>query len=388
MARILLGWELGAGAGHAVKLLEIGGILASRGHQPVFAVQNIFPFAAADAPLWQAPLWPSQLAMLARPAMATPATMGDILVALGLVEPGALAAMLGGWDAILTAVRPDAVAAEFAPALMLAARGRVPVLALGTGFSLPPPTMARMPSLTGAAPVHDEETVLAAVNAALVGAGRAAIDTLPAIFTATHALPAAFAEFDPYRPSRLSAAGTPSIMGEVPTADAGGEELFVYMNGAHPRRPGFWQGLHRSGLKVRVHDPRLTEADRALLRGAGFFVEEAPVPFAQVAARSRLVLSHGGLGFASSALIAGLPHIMMPYDIEKRLNADAVVAMGLGIAVPPNSIEAEPFAATLRVAMADDSLHARARAAAPAFAARMTSRSEEQAATIAAAIAI
>jgi rhamnosyltransferase subunit B len=387
VARILLGWELGAGTGHAVRLLEIGRILAARGHEPIYAAQNIAAFAGTGCPVWQAPLWPRQLAMLARPATATPATMGDILVALGLIESGALSAMIGAWDAILAAVRPDAVAAEFAPALMLAARGRVPVLGLGTGFSLPPAAMPRMPSLTGAPPVHDEAMVLDRVNAALAERGRDAIAVLPEIFAADRNLPATFAELDPYAAFRDVPAGIPSITGSVPTANADGDEIFVYMNGTQTRPPAFWQGLHRCGSKVRVHDPALNEADHAILREAGFLIEPTPLPFAQVAAQSRLVVSHGGLGFASSALIAGLPHIVVPFDVEKRLTAAAIAGRGLGLAAPFDGMQAETFAATLRTAAADDALHARARAAAPSFAARMVGQSEEQAATLAEEIA-
>jgi hypothetical protein len=385
MARILLGWELGAGTGHTVKLNEIARSLTARGHEPVYAVQQVAAFAGTD--VWQAPLWPAQLTTLAKPATVLPATMGDILVALGLAEPGLLPALIGAWDRILAAVRPDAVAAEFAPALMLAAAGKVPLLGLGTGFSLPPGTMAAFPSLTGAPAVHAEVPLLDTVNRALSDLGRAPIAALPAIFAADRELPAAFTELDPYRAERTAPAGIPSIFGDVPLADPAGNELFVYMNGSQTRPPAFWQGLHLSGLKVRVHDPRLNAADRALLRGAGFAVEDAPVPFAQVAARSRLVLSHCGLGFVSSALLAGLPHILVPFDVEKRLIAGSVTGLGLGLTMPFDAMEARPFAEFLRVAAADEALAARARAAAPAFRARMNGQSEEQAATMVAELA-
>jgi UDP:flavonoid glycosyltransferase YjiC (YdhE family) len=385
MACILLGWELGAGTGHAVKLREIGRILAARGHDAIYAVQHVAAFG--DGPVWQAPLWPSQLTTLARPATITPATMGDILVALGLTEPGLLPALIGAWDRILAAVRPDAIAAEFAPALMLAAAGRVPLVGLGSGFTLPPGAMATFPSLTGEAAAHDEAPLLDTVNRALTRFGRPPISALPAIFAADRELPAAFAELDPYRAARSDPAGLPSIAGEVPLADPAGDELFVYMNGSQTRPPAFWQGLHRSGLKVRVHDPRLNGADRSLLRGAGFAVEDAPISFAEIARRSRLVLSHCGLGFASSALLAGLPHILVPFDVEKRLIAAAVTGLGLGLTMPFEAMEAEPFADFLRAAATDDVLTARSRAAAPAFRTRMTGNSDEQAATLAAALA-
>jgi len=385
MARILLGWELGAGTGHAVKLNEIGRILAKRGHEPIYVVQHVAAFAGGE--VWQAPLWPAQLTTLARPATVTPATMGDILVALGLAEPGLLPALIGAWDRILAAVRPDAVAAEFAPALMLAAAGRVPVLGLGTGFSLPPGTMRAFPSLTGEPPVHDEAPLVDAVNRTLRRYDRAPIPALPAIFAADRELPAAFVELDPYRAARSAPAGIPSIAGEVPLANPADDELFVYMNGSQTRPPAFWQGLHLSGLKVRVHDPRLNAADHSLLRNAGFTVEEAPISFADVAARSRLVLSHCGLGFTSSALLAGLPHILVPYDVEKRLIAASVTGLGLGLTMPFDTMEARSFADFLRAAASDEALTARSRAAAPTFRARMTGQSEEQAATIVASMA-
>lgn len=380
MARILLGWELGAGSGHATKLTAIGDILAARGHEVIYAAQQTSAFAGRA--VWQAPLWPGQLTTLARPAGTTPATMGDILVALGIDVPHAFATMIGVWVRLLAAVRPDAVAGEFAPALSTAAAGRVPMLGLGSGFTLPPGDMAVFPSLTGEPAVHDEAALLERVNRALASVGHRTLPTLPALFAADRQLAAAFAELDPYRAWRREPAGLPSIVGEVPLADPAGAELFVYMNGSQTRPPAFWQGLAQSGLKVRVHDPRLNEADRAILRGAGFLVEEAPLPFAAVAARSRLVLSHCGLGFASSALLAGLPHILVPFDIEKRLIAAAVTGLGLGWTMPFEAMAAESFAAFLHAAHADAAMHARARAAAPGFRTRMTGDSDAQAAAL------
>ncbi len=385
MARILLGWELGAGSGHATKLSAIGDSLAARGHDVIYAAQQTSAFAGRA--VWQAPLWPGQLTTLARPAGTTPATMGDILVALGLDMPGAFAALVGAWDRLLAAVKPHAIVAEFAPALSTAAAGRVPVLGAGSGFTLPPGGMAAFPSLTGEPAVHDEAALLERVNRALVRIGRGALPALPALFAADRQLAAAFAELDPYAAWRSEPAGTPSIVGEVSLADPAGTELFVYMNGSQARPPAFWQGLAQSGLKVRVHDPRLNAADHAILRGAGFLVEEAPIPFAQVATRSRLVLSHCGLGFASSALLAGLPHILVPFDIEKRLIAAAVTGLGLGWTMPFDAMEAEPFAAFLRAAHADAAIDERARRAAPGFRARMTEDSDAQAAMIAARLA-
>lgn len=305
--------------------------------------------------------------------------MGDILAVLGLGEPGAAAALIGAWDRILAAVRPDIVVAEFAPGLMLAGFGRFPVLALGTGFSLPPPDLPRFPSLTGQPTVYDEGQLLEVVNRALAQNGRAPRETLPGIFHADRELAAVFTELDPYRPWRKSAVSAPSAFMTDRIVSGEGEELFVYMNGREARPNAFWQGLLLSGLKVRIHDPSLSLADSETLRRAGLLVESQPVPFATIAERSRLVLSHGGLGFVSSALLAGLAQLFVPCDIEKRMTAANVHEIGSGRRVPLEDMDADRLAEVLQAAFTDAPLIARARAAAPAFRQRIRCPSDEEA---------
>ncbi len=377
MARVLIGWELGANTGHIVKLAGIADELAARGHETIFAVQQIGT-APAGAPVWQAPLWPTQLATLSRRAQATPATMGDILAILGLDDGEAMRGLIAGWDNILAATRPDAVAAEFAPGLMMAARGRVPVLALGSGFSLPPPDLPIFASLTGQPAIYSEARLLNGLNAALMANGRAPLDRLTAIFAADHELVAAFRETDPYRRWRRSTHGAPSVMPAPATSDGKGGELFVYMNGLTKWSNAFWQGLADSGLSIRVHDPRLGDADARVLEGAGLIVERRPVPFDLIVRRSRLVLSHGGLGLASSCLLAGVPTMYVPFDIEKRMVAASVADLGLGVRLDYEMVQAARLAALLRETFADAAIGERARAAAPGFRARMTRTCEQQ----------
>ncbi len=381
MARILLGWELGGNTGHVVKLAAIARELAVRGHELVFAVQQMAPVPAGAA-VWQAPVWPAQLATLSRTADVTPATMGDILAVLGLGEIPAMRAMLGAWDNILKASAPDLVAAEFAPGLMMAAHGRVPLLALGTGFSLPPTQLPRFASLTGKPAVEDEARLLDGLNVALRANGRAPLDRLTHIFIADREIAAVFREIDPYREWRLSPYGAPSAMPVDEMTLGNGDELFVYMNGLRNWPNGFWQGLVDSRLKVRVHDPRLVEADARTLEQAGIIVERQAVPFEAIVARSRLVMSHGGLGMACSSLLAGLPMMFMPFDIEKRMVSASVVEMGFGARLDFEHVDAGRLSTILRETYADDALAARTRAAAPAFRARITRTCQQETADV------
>ena len=381
MARILLGWELGAGNGHSSRLLDLATILAERDHQPLFAPQQIGPFAA-HWPTWQAPVWPRLLEALARRYPRNPETMGDALAYLGLDDSQAVTAMILAWDRLLADIKPDAVIAEYAPMLQLAAKGRVPALAYGTGFTLPPADMPHFPGLFRNPAILAEPPLLDTVNAALRQADRRPLDTLPQIFAADRHLVATFTELDPYRQWRRDPVKAPAIVGPVPRSTGAGEEIFVYFNGKRKRPNAFWQALAVSDLPVRVHDPQLTAKDMATLEAAGIKVARQPVPFAAIAARSRLLISHGGGGFVSSGLLAGLPHIIMPFDGEKRLNATGVAGQAGCLLASFDGLEAETFATFLRTVWSDVELHDQAQSAAPDFRARMVKPAEMEAADL------
>ena len=266
--------------------------------------------------------------------------------------------------------------------LQVAARGRVPTIAFGTGFSLPPADMPCFPGLFGKPAVVSEDALLANLNLALRRMDRSPLAALPEIFAADHSLVAVFTEFDPYRAWRRGPISAPAICGPVPFTTGEGEEVFIYFNGKTARPNTFWQALVDSRLSVRVFDTLLNDDDIAMLEGVGIRVARAPIPFAEIVARSRLLLSHGGLGFVSSGLLAGLPQIIIPFDGEKRLNAEAIAGRGGCLQASFEGLQTDAFAAFLRSAWSDEPLHAQARAAAPGFRARMTRTVETEAADI------
>ncbi|WP_380875545.1 hypothetical protein ACFB49_05020 [Sphingomonas sp. DBB INV C78] len=370
MARVLIGWELGAGQGHIVKLKDVAAELKRRGHEVVVAVQQTSA-VPAGCEVWQAPLWPALLTARGRRSTASPATFGDILVALGLAETGVVSGLLRAWDGILRAARPDLVVAEFAPSLLLAAAGRFPALAIGTGFGTPPAESTTFPSLTGKPAAHDERRLLDHVNRELDAVDRSALPALPAMLRADRTLTEVFRELDPYRGWRDAGDySAPHIQGIPPMADGRGEELFFYFNGIAGFQKELFLGAVDSGLRIRMHDPRMSEAEIGELERAGITFERKPVPFTKIVERSRLVVSHGGLGLTCTALCAGLPHVIVPFDMEKRLTAAALVEAGLGASMDHGVLKRDAVAALLNQVHADDALAARARAAAPDFRAR------------------
>lgn len=371
MAHVLLGWELGGNRGHATSLLAIADALRRRGHRISFALQRVdalLPDQLQGSAVWPAPVTPRLLINTSRPNKGHPQTMGDIAARLGFDDSSMVEALVRAWRLLLDAIRPDLVVSDYGPFLLTAARGLVPTVSVGTAFSTPPSRMKSFPSIGGEPAVFPEEEVLAAVNAALAQLDMPCLERLPQIFEASREMGGSFVELDPYARWRTDPLVAPMLRGGAPgLAPGGGEEVFVYAPEQVQIDAALWKGLVQSRLPVRVH---VANIDRRMERGLaemGLMVERQPVPFARIAERSRLVISHGGHGFVCSALLAGLPQVICHFDLEKMIHAQAVTSLGLGGMVAMLQIEPEAFAASLLQVYRDDALAQRARAAAPAF---------------------
>ncbi|WP_441867448.1 glycosyltransferase [Phaeovulum sp. W22_SRMD_FR3] len=339
MAHVLLAWELGGNSGHAVRLAQLVSALAAAGHRTSLAVQRPDAFrqwrdAPGFAPIRQAPVWPGLLRHSEILPLRGEMAWGDLLAGMGLTDSGILEYLLRCWDQLLTDAAPDLVIADFAPAAMLAARDRMPVIAVGTGFTVPPDRPERFPLLRrdAAAPLVDETALLQVVNRALWRLGRAPLDRLIAIARATKSCPATFTELDPYAAHRDGPPVPPFLSG--PPGQCGqGTGIFAYAPASAPGTgvlAGALALIAGRGQAVSAWMPGLPRADAARLAEAGVRLQTSPLAQAEIAARSRLFISTGGLGATSAALAAGLPMALLPVDLEKRLTAEAVHKLGAG----------------------------------------------------------
>ncbi len=387
MARVLIGWELGANRGHVHKINLIAKRLIADGHRVDLAFQQIDANGPDVDPrfgLWQAPVWPRLLIGQSQSYMTPSLSMGDILGRVGLDRPGALSSMIRGWDAILGAVRPDLVIADFAPALLMAARGRVRSATIGDGFTNPPASMARFPVLGDSAlPTLDESELLDIADADLRAVGRTPLAALPGMFAADESLVTAFALLDPYAGARSGSACAPIIDTPIDCiANPDANELFVYFYRLAPADAPLWQGLAESGRRVRIHFTDPSAQHLQTFRRLGLTFEPRPLPFARIVAQSRLALSHGGHGFVSSCLLTGLPQIVAWYDLEKKLAGQAVSRAGLGHDFNFHALTAAQIAKLIDQAWTDPAIHGRASAARPDFVAAMADRVEDRIAAL------
>lgn len=362
---VLLAWELGANRGHVTSLGGIARALARRGARVTFAVQRLDAMRALR-PLedsWaflQAPAWPGLLVNAGFGGPQPTVTFGDILANLGLRDSGVVEFLVRGWDGLLNATRPDAVIADFAPMLQLAARGRIPVVATGTGFSLPPDHLEAYPPLWNSRPTFPEPELLKAVNVALERCGRPPLVRLSEIMAAERRIPHSLALFDPYGGTRRDRMLAPIFPNWSPAQVADGDEIFVYFSETAHRAERIYDALARFGSRVRIHVPNLAGIYLEKLRAAGVVFEPRPQKVIDIARRSRLVVSHGGLGLVSMTLAAGLPQLVLAPDLEKRLIGETVTRLGVGKLMRWSDVTADSIAANIEELYADVNIRQRA----------------------------
>ena len=347
MARVLLAWELGGNRGHVAKLGQLARALRDLGHEPVFALQRVdmirlLPEDLRSSPVRQAPVWPGLL-RLSQDILPLPAQVsyGDCLAAVGLSDSGILAGLIRAWDGVFADLAPQALVADFAPAALLAAAGRMPRLAIGTGFTVPPAHLAGFGSLVaGREPVVAQAALLPLVNRALAQTGRAGLPDLGALARAEIMAPMVFAPLDPYFGQRAEPVWPPFAPFETAPTAAAPHGIYSYLHRATPEILHAISTLCRSGHRVFGAVSGLSSAQSAQLAAAGMAFC-APLSPEAIAERAALVLCNGGAGLVGQMAARGVALALFPYDLEKRLTAQALTPLGGGVCFDLKALPAD-----------------------------------------------
>ncbi len=334
-ARILIGWELGAGLGHVGMLLPVARALRQRGYEPVLALRDLTGPAAmlADEGIatLQAPVSP--IRKYAEKFIA--ASYADILASTGYDDAVTLQALVRGWLGLLETVRPAAVICESAPVLAMTAKGRVPALVMGDGFSLPPAGGTAFPLFqSDGKPVLAQDTIHQTVTAVQRQTGGAVPETLPEILAGDARMLCTVPELDPYAGDRDETCAGPLAQLPAPTPGPDTAGFFAYLGGDLAYVPNMLRGLNRCGIDggVYVHKPTADIA-RDLPR-SNFKAFDGPQPFERVIPAATMVVHHASMGTSLAALAAGRPQVVVPRHLQNTLVADCLVRSGVGLRLP------------------------------------------------------
>lgn len=279
------------------------------------------------------------------PELAPPSKPGprpdswpQMLESLGFCQPDQLGPRIDWFLAEIERRAPDVLVCEHAPTAVLAARiAGVRVMAIGTGWTLPP-TRVPMPGYRPTLQFDEtdlrqrEAPLLEAVNPLLVVRGAAELETAADWVRTESSVLMTWPELDHYGTREGSCYVGPiwdRRAGPAPEWPAGeGLRIFCYLKGQ-------WRGLHSliSGfehLPVRalVHIDR--ERERSYAAPPNVRVSAEPVDVEQVLEQADLVISHGGHTLTCQALLAGLPQWLLPMHAEQEATAWRLRRLGCG----------------------------------------------------------
>jgi rhamnosyltransferase subunit B len=391
---ILLVWETGAGEGHLLQLSWLATALRARGHRTHFALARKSRLASLGdslaSDIIQSPRWPGQIDRTSFQLPAPTTGLADDLHRLGLAAPGAFERVLRNWSDVFASTKPDVVVADAAPACLAAARGQIPTVAIGNGFTLPPTTVERFARFgaDGQPPQTDEERLLESANVGLSATGRPPLRRLSELYRADRTCVGTFVELDPYAESRGTSPVAPWLPEWAGGAAMQRQEVFCYLGFNIPERRFLLIALAQAvalGVAVSVHIPRLDADTATWLERSRVRVELKPLTLREIQSRARLVISFGSLGFVSFALAAGIPQIVVPHSVSHAMTGRVVTELGAGQSFKLDMgswLEAELLARAIQRAAASVELTARAKSLAPRFIRRVFPRTAEVAASM------
>ncbi len=345
--RILFAWELGGNYGHLSVTVPIARQLNVAGYEPIFALRDLR--LAAEI------LTPAGIKFLPAPVVSTkawrePVNYADILLAAGLGDEFSRRGLMHGWDSLLDLLRPRVIVADHAPFALIAARAwATPAIAIGAGFTVPPvaeplPTIRPWENISRATLVDADAVALESLNGYLRANGAPAMTRLCDLFTAAPPLLTTFPELDHYgvRESGVYL-GPPAeqpVNPSVAWLPSQGARIFAYLRSSTPHIRELLTDLEECDAQVICVMPQAGAKLQKHFAESNVRIIPHRVRLAALLDDSDLVISNGGAGMMVTALLAGLPMLLVPQTVEEHLGALRVRYLGAAVVIPSQATSA------------------------------------------------
>lgn len=368
MTTILATWELGRAFGHVAHVAPLARGLKRRGIDTAFAARDLLTASSlGDRPfarILQAPIHQRSV-----PRSLT-LTYARAIADGGLADADATTVLVAAWLQLIDGVRPEALAAEFAPASLLAAHvAGLSAIRVGTAWACPPaaePLPSLMPWLPDDPPGRTAAgaEVDAVVQTVCRRFGAPPLDGLSALLAKSPRFLESWPEMDHYGAAPgatyygamtgLAATARP----EWPVAD--GPRTFVYIPADHPGAVPIATALGALGWPTLWHGPT-----RPTDLASNIHFSPAPVDTAHVLGEAALCAGRGGHATGCEALRQGCPQLIIPDALENALLGWRLERQGLA-----RLLENHPSAANVQAALESLAADTRIAAAVAAAAAR------------------
>jgi UDP:flavonoid glycosyltransferase YjiC (YdhE family) len=341
--RVFYAWELGQDLGHLLRFLAPALKLRERGHDVVFAVRDLSNAEATlghrGFPLMQAPIWIANVAGL--PKMTV--SYAEIALRYGFISYPGLKALVKAWRELFRYVRPGLVLTDHSPTALLAARSLgIRHAPIGSGFFNPPltnplPSMRYWDKVPPQRIAQPDQMATRVANQVLADMGGTPLRSMADLFRADENFLCTFPELDHY-PNREGARywGPTFEMDqgvEMAWPQGEGRRIFAYIKPRHRDFVRMLEALRDSGHQVLAYAPGIDKDNLEKFRSERLLISREPLKLKSMIEGCDLVICHAGPGTMTVALLAGVPLLLLPTQLEQAMGARRVAGLGAAIVV-------------------------------------------------------
>ncbi|HIP80538.1 MAG TPA: hypothetical protein EYH07_19020 [Kiloniellaceae bacterium] len=333
MARVLIGYERGDNLGHYRRLVPVAEALAAKGHQVTLFLRNPYDCKAqiTKNPL---PYIPTPDLVAPNPAEREPKRMGtysDIMVYCGFGKLETLFAATLSWRTLFDHLRPDLVICDHSPVTCFAAYGRIPVVQVGSGFTVPPAQGETFPPFREKKKaVVDTDHLVSVMNDVQSRLGGPKVPSVTAPLRTTGRLVCTLVGLDPYKDFREDPVIGPTEGLQAPMPMPRTPALFVYLGIEHRITPKFLEVLKASKLPAEAYIRGMTEETAKKYMRPGLTFYKSPQPIDKMLRKATMTVHHGGSGMCLASCSAGRIQLALPIHEETLLNTRALGRIGVG----------------------------------------------------------
>jgi UDP:flavonoid glycosyltransferase YjiC (YdhE family) len=331
--RILFIWELGDGLGHVSRILPLARRLKEAGETCMFAVRNVENshrlLGDTGMTLLQAPMTQPVTDYDGKAAIGA---YGDIMETVGYGRIERLHALLTAWDGVYETARPDLIVADYAPTALLAARGRIPAVAIGDWFTLPPSSLKAFPHLREGGPRIEERKLLDVVGEAQGRRRAPKPAALPGILDCAAPFIITLPELDCYASLRQRPAVGPLTPLPEPLTRTDREvDYFAYLSLGFRPTVTVLEALAKMPVRGSVYLRDSSALQRDAWRDRGLTIHDSPQDMRKMASQSAVMIHHGGLGTIETVFALGRPQMLVPRHLEQGVNAQMAGRLRLAV---------------------------------------------------------
>lgn len=341
--RIFYAWELGQDLGHLLRFLTPALKLRERGHEVLFAVRDLSNAESTlghrGFPLMQAPIWIANVGGLPKVTIS----YAEIALRYGFISYPGLKALVKAWRELFRYVEPDLVLTDHSPTALLAARSlglrHAPI---GSGFFNPPltnplPSMRYWDKVSAERIAKPDQVATQIANRVLADLGGAPLKSMADLFRADENFLCTFRELDHY-PNRGEAQywGPTFEMeqgAELAWPQGKGKRIFAYIKPRYTDFEKLLVALRETGDQVLVYAPGITKELTDKYASPRMVISSEPLKLKSMMQGCDLVVCHGGPGTVTVALLAGVPLLLLPTQLEQLMSCRRVAELGAAMVV-------------------------------------------------------